>query len=71
MYKSFFFNEPLASSHIVADPTGPGPCTRVITGLSALLVMITLPWSLAFCIKVSTYLFLKYGIDTLVYLIVN
>ena len=23
---------------IAADPTGPGPCTRLLTGLSALLV---------------------------------
>ena len=37
----------------VADPTGPGPCTRFLTGLSALLVMITIPWSLVFCIKVG------------------
>ena len=22
----------------LADPTGPGPCTRILTGLSALLV---------------------------------
>ena len=40
-------------SSISADPTGPGPCTRVLTGLSALMVIVTLPWSLAFCIKVS------------------
>ena len=38
-----------------ADPTGPGPCTRVLTGLSALLVLLTLPWSLALCIKVVTH----------------
>jgi len=35
-----------------ADPTSPGPCAVFLTGVSALLVIITLPWSLAFCIKV-------------------
>jgi len=35
-----------------ADPTGPGPCAVFLTGVSALLVILTLPWSLAFCIKV-------------------
>ena len=36
-----------------ADPTSPGPCTRLLTGVSALLVLLTLPWSLALCIKVT------------------
>ena len=36
-----------------ADPTSPGPCTRLLTGVSALLVVLTLPWSLALCIKVT------------------
>merc|ERR1719220_2860303 len=35
-----------------ADPEGPGPCAFVLTCLSALLILITLPISLCLCIKV-------------------
>jgi len=35
-----------------ADPEGPGPCAFVLTCLSALLILITLPVSLCLCIKV-------------------
>jgi len=35
-----------------ADPTGPGPCSLILTGVSILLILLTLPLSLALCIKV-------------------
>ena len=37
-----------------ADPTGPGPCAIILTGISALLIVLTLPLSLVFCVKVIT-----------------
>ena len=37
-----------------ADPEGPGFCAFVLTFLAALLLMITLPFSLCTCIKVSS-----------------
>ena len=37
----------------LADPSGPDPCALLLTGLSALLLLITLPFSLLFCIKVT------------------
>ena len=37
---------------ISADPEGPGFCAMVLTALAALLVVVTLPFSLCTCIKV-------------------
>ena len=38
---------------ISADPTGPGPCALILTGISAILILLTLPLSLIACVKVS------------------
>ena len=38
--------------HCAADKTGPGCCSLLLSLLSLLVVMITLPISLVFCIKV-------------------
>merc|ERR1719323_2156280 len=35
-----------------ADPTGPGPCALILTGISAILIILTLPLSLIACVKV-------------------
>merc|ERR1719410_2152701 len=35
-----------------ADPAGPGPCAIILTGISALLIILTLPLPLIFCVKV-------------------
>ena len=37
---------------VPADPTGPGCCALLLALLSLLVVMVTLPISLCFCIKV-------------------
>ena len=36
-----------------ADPTGPGPCALILTGISAILILLTLPLSLIACVKVG------------------
>ena len=36
-----------------ADPTGPGPCALILTGISAILILLTLPLSLIACVKVT------------------
>ena len=41
---------------MLADPTGPGPCSLLLTGVSILLILLTLPLSLTLCIKVRTQL---------------
>ena len=38
---------------MLADPTGPGPCSLILTGVSILLILLTLPLSLTLCIKVK------------------
>ncbi len=47
----------------VADPEGPGVCALILTSFSFLLFLVTLPFSLCMCMKVSTtpscYLFLS------------
>jgi len=35
-----------------ADPTGQGPCALLLTGMSVLLIVLTLPFSLIVCVKV-------------------
>ena len=40
---------------ITADPEGPGFCAFVLTCFAAMLLMITLPFSLCTCIKVRFY----------------
>ena len=36
-----------------ADPEGPGPCAFILVIVSSILIMVTIPFSLCFCIKVS------------------
>ena len=38
--------------YFTADPEGPGFCAMVLTALAALLLVVTLPFSLCTCIKV-------------------
>ena len=40
-----------------ADPTGPGPCTRLLTGLSALLVSLSISQSPQICVSNLIYAF--------------
>ena len=49
---------------LLADPTGPGPCALILTGFSALLILLTLPLSLIFCVKVTEYFSSNFQIQT-------
>ena len=43
--------------HLQADPEGPGCCALLLSLLSLLLVITTMPFSLCLCIKVIIILF--------------
>ena len=43
----------LVNVYLPADPTGPGPCSLLLTLFSIFLIILTLPLSLLFCLKVS------------------
>ena len=51
---------------VSADPTGPGPCAIILTGISALLIILTLPLSLMACVKVGRVIISGAIIQTLI-----
>ncbi len=43
----------LSLFYLIADPEGPGFAAFLLTALSVLLIVVTMPFSLCLCIKVS------------------